>query len=308
VALLECLPNGQLTTPGVRLVIGRSDACGLKLDDPRVSGEHAVLTYRRQAWLLRDLGSRNGTSVDGRALGSGEAASVEKGTEICLGGRDVRLRCLDAGPPGAYALGDDGEICGSEHELLALPSSDEPVVTIYRDDDRWLVETPKTTRPAVHGKRLKVGDRQFSLLLPPPAPDLPSTIQSNEPPAATLDALQLAFEASVAEELITIILRGPGGGETTIAPRVCNYLLLVLARARRDEAARHGDGPDAGWLYSDELARMMATNHEYINVLVYRARSLFAAEGVVDASRIVERRPATAQLRIGVPTSHLHLP
>lgn len=306
-ALLECLPTGQLTTPGPRLVIGRSDACDLRLDDPRVSGEHAVLTYRRQAWILRDLGSRNGTSVDGRPLGSGEAAPIEKGTEICLGGRDIRLRCLDAGPPGAYALGEDGEICGSLHELLALPSSDDPLVTIYRDDDRWVVETPKSTRPAVHGKPVKVGERKFSILLPPPAPDIPSTMQSNEPPAATLDALHVGFEVSVAEELITIVLRGPAS-EKIVAPRVCNYLLLVLARARRDEAAQSGDGPDTGWLYSDELSRMLAASHEYINVLVYRARTLFASEGVVDASRIIERRPATAQLRIGVPAARLHIP
>src|SRR5690606_1359611 len=154
---------------------------------------------------------------------------------------------------------------------------------------------------------LRAGGQRFKILLPPLARDIPSTMESNEPAAMILDALHLDFATSAGEELVTIALRGAGSSKV-LGGRTSNYVLLLLARARCDEAARIGDGPETGWLYSDELAQMLAMSAEYLNVLVYRARTSFAAEGIVDASKIVERRPSTSQLRIGVSAERLHLP
>lgn len=49
-------------------VIGRDPACGLWLDDPKVSRQHARVRLESGAWLIEDLGSRNGTLVDGRLV------------------------------------------------------------------------------------------------------------------------------------------------------------------------------------------------------------------------------------------------
>ena len=51
--------------PGGTLRIGRAVGCGLRLDHPSISRAHAELEFREGAWHLRDLGSRNGSFIDG---------------------------------------------------------------------------------------------------------------------------------------------------------------------------------------------------------------------------------------------------
>jgi len=50
---------------GQSLVVGRDPACELVLEDPRVSKRHARLEWNGAGWSLEDVGSKNGTSVDG---------------------------------------------------------------------------------------------------------------------------------------------------------------------------------------------------------------------------------------------------
>lgn len=54
--------------PGERLRIGRGRDCDLVLDHPSVSRVHAQLHHDGQSWRLQDLGSKNGTHVDGAAI------------------------------------------------------------------------------------------------------------------------------------------------------------------------------------------------------------------------------------------------
>jgi pSer/pThr/pTyr-binding forkhead associated (FHA) protein len=51
-------------------LIGRESGLGVTLDDPRVSARHAELTYRHEQWWLRDLGSSNGTLLNGQPVHS----------------------------------------------------------------------------------------------------------------------------------------------------------------------------------------------------------------------------------------------
>ncbi len=54
-------------TTGI-LTIGRSPDCEHKIDHPMVSGKHARLTAREGGWLLEDLGSANGTFLNGKKI------------------------------------------------------------------------------------------------------------------------------------------------------------------------------------------------------------------------------------------------
>ena len=47
------------------LTVGRAPDCGLVIEDSRVSKHHARLVWDGGGWTLQDLGSKNGTSVDG---------------------------------------------------------------------------------------------------------------------------------------------------------------------------------------------------------------------------------------------------
>jgi hypothetical protein len=50
---------------GTRFTIGRTQDCDLRLTDLSVSRSHAELTREEDGWLLNDLGSHNGTRVNG---------------------------------------------------------------------------------------------------------------------------------------------------------------------------------------------------------------------------------------------------
>ena len=73
---------------GAHLVIGRSSACEIVLGDDTVSRRHAELRFEAGRWLLRDLGSSNGTYVNGRLV---TEAEVRRGDVIHLGGARLKL-------------------------------------------------------------------------------------------------------------------------------------------------------------------------------------------------------------------------
>lgn len=72
--------------------LGRDVNNSIVVDDPFVSSEHAVLTFRGRSWYLEDLGSTNGTFVNGVPVET--VASLGFGDEVQLG--EVRFR-LDRG-------------------------------------------------------------------------------------------------------------------------------------------------------------------------------------------------------------------
>ena len=72
--------------------LGRDVNNSIVLDDEFVSAAHAALTYRGRAWYVEDLGSTNGTYVNGEQVA--EIWPLTYGDEVQLG--QVRLR-LDRG-------------------------------------------------------------------------------------------------------------------------------------------------------------------------------------------------------------------
>jgi transcriptional regulator with PAS, ATPase and Fis domain len=62
------------------LVIGRGDTCDLVLDDRRASRQHARVAFAEGGWRVEDLGSHNGTSLDGTLI----SGSARAGTDAVL--------------------------------------------------------------------------------------------------------------------------------------------------------------------------------------------------------------------------------
>jgi hypothetical protein len=79
------------------IVLGRSRECDCVLPEPSVSRRHAELRRDGGRWLLRDLGSRNGTRVNGvRVL---EETEVAPGDRVSFAG--MRYRLGELGGPAA---------------------------------------------------------------------------------------------------------------------------------------------------------------------------------------------------------------
>jgi len=79
------LPRGPRTV----FTIGRSPDCDLPLGDITVSWHHAELRRANQAWLLVDVGSKNGTRVNGWRADSGFA--VRAGDWVSFGAAAFRI-------------------------------------------------------------------------------------------------------------------------------------------------------------------------------------------------------------------------
>lgn len=62
------LRQGQVLTLTSETAIGRSAGNDVVVDDPHVSARHATVQFARGQWWLRDLGSSNGTSLNGKPV------------------------------------------------------------------------------------------------------------------------------------------------------------------------------------------------------------------------------------------------
>jgi FHA domain-containing protein/uncharacterized protein DUF1707 len=76
-------PRLRLPDSGA-LVIGRAPSCDVQLAEPTVSRRHAELRRVPGGWELRDLGSTNGTRLNGRRVTLPEP--IGPGDLISLGG------------------------------------------------------------------------------------------------------------------------------------------------------------------------------------------------------------------------------
>ena len=81
-------PAGQSFGLDAVTTLGRDVNNAIVVDDPFASTEHAVLTFRGRAWYVEDLGSTNGTYVNGRRVDG--VAPIGFGDELQVG--QVRFR------------------------------------------------------------------------------------------------------------------------------------------------------------------------------------------------------------------------
>jgi hypothetical protein len=80
---LLVLDGRRLVVGPEGVTLGRSRSCDIVLDDPNVSRRHAEIRPRGGSWVLVDLGSTNGSRLNGRAFEGSEV--IKPGDEIELG-------------------------------------------------------------------------------------------------------------------------------------------------------------------------------------------------------------------------------
>ena len=70
------------------LLVGRDHRCDVLLGDLSVSRRHAKLVFRDGHWVIQDLGSTNGTIVNGRRVGRCE---LRPGDRVLIGAARLRI-------------------------------------------------------------------------------------------------------------------------------------------------------------------------------------------------------------------------
>ncbi|MEZ4317533.1 MAG: FHA domain-containing protein [Myxococcota bacterium] len=289
-ATLKQVDTGAVRPVPSRMVVGRAASCALCLDDKHVSGEHATLAWNGSGWVLRDLGSRNGTFVDGERLEPGSQRSVAKGASLGFG-RTEGFVLVDDGAPAALAEDPSGKLVIAEDGLLALPDAASPEVVVYADSrGGWVAERGDEVGPVADGESVLVQGRPWTVRLPA---SLEGTATMDAGP--TLDTVKLRFAVSMDEEHVelTVVHRGR---ETPLEAREHGYILLTLARARLADAGL--PLAEQGWLDRDQLLKMLGMDSNSLNVGIYRARGQLGAAGVEGAAAVVQVR--RGQRRFGI--------
>ncbi|MFN8099775.1 MAG: FHA domain-containing protein [Dermatophilaceae bacterium] len=72
------------------ILIGRNPECLLVLDDDFASGQHAALVRTDEGWAVEDLGSTNGTFVDGQRVD--QLVGIAPGNEVRIGRTTIELQ------------------------------------------------------------------------------------------------------------------------------------------------------------------------------------------------------------------------
>jgi pSer/pThr/pTyr-binding forkhead associated (FHA) protein len=109
-----------LTLPGPRSTIGSSTAADVVVSDSTVSRVHALLEWLGGTWFVQDLGSRNGTFVNGERVQVRRV--VQSADEIRLGRAKLVLYGI-ASPIGSVtAVTDDPPVLTTRERdvLIAL--------------------------------------------------------------------------------------------------------------------------------------------------------------------------------------------
>jgi hypothetical protein len=283
-------------------LIGRGSQCALRLSEGYVSAQHALIRWQGDRWELLDRGSRNGTELNGTRLIPGQAHALTQGAVITFGHANERWTLADASPPVACVTAlDSGETMSGPLGVIGVPSEDNAICTLYLDaEGNWKLESPEQEpRCMADGDTFESGGRAFRFSCP-----TISSATAALPSAERLDS-ELHFFVSSDEEFVELRIHN-ARGRLDLGARSHNYLLLLLARCHLADAANGVTPANCGWMDKEELAEALKLAPEQIDGEVLRIRKHFAHRGAPESGSIIERRPRTRLLRIGIPRLHVH--
>src|SRR5437879_3437784 len=81
-----------------KLRIGRLKTFEISLQDKSVSRQQAEIVYTTQGWIVRDLGSRNGSFLNGKPVGRADE-KLQSGDNLQFGDISMAVDVSDGPPP-----------------------------------------------------------------------------------------------------------------------------------------------------------------------------------------------------------------
>jgi FHA domain len=278
-------------------VVGRSSRCELQIDEGYVSAQHAAIRWTGGGWEIKDLGSRNGTLVDGAPVEPGRYVRLNKGMALSFGRSTQTWVLEDDTEPRVMAIPlGGGAPVFVEDDLLAIPSSDAPEAVIVRGSDgSWQLERPDGVLTRIeHDETFLVSGGTW-LFCSPNLIKLTSALEDRP----SLRNAYLNFSVSADEEHVEVTV-GWAASSRHLGSRTHNYILVTLARHRLEDITAGIPAAACGWVYQEDLIRELGTSSTQLNVDIFRIRKQFSTLDLSETAAVIERRPRTKQLRIGI--------
>ena len=256
--------------------------------------------FHRDHWLIRDLGSTNGSYVNDQRVEAGQTVRLARGSELWFGKESAVLESVQPPTVCASCL-DTNRHYSALNGVITLPDEADPLVTVFQGTDgSWFVEHEDETKTATDGEVLHAAGRRFRLHIPS-AGSARSHVSTQEGSALIIRSkiFELVFNVSSDQESIEVELHA-GSRVLTVPPRQAHEVLLELARTRLQDRADGVAEGECGWVYAGDLATRLAYQRSRLNVAIHRIRRQLAEVGLVDAAQVFERRPMSQQLRLGI--------
>ena len=262
---------------------GRDPNNLVRLDDASASRAHASVQWDGDAWVVRDLGSVNGTRVGARRLGADRVA-LTAGDVLTFGTGDEAWEVVSVEPPIAFAWCPPtrAEI-GAAAGVLFLPGApDSGGATVFRGRaGGWVVEQGDDIRAVADGDWLELDGRAWRLVLP----DAPRRTHA----ASTLNLADAKVHLTVSRDWEHITLRVTDGvHDVELGELQCWSIVLLLAQERQRD--RGGPEHDQGWVDIEDICKGLAMRRGTVDVSITRARQALADRGVLGSERIVVAR------------------
>lgn len=288
--------NGDTLTLLPETILGRSPRSDIVLDDPCVSGTHARLRWARTGWVVRDLGSSNGTWIDGEKLQPGQDHPLRASMELALGSARCRWRLESEGPPPPQATSHPGTAVGSAGRLVLPPVGEEQLV-IYEEAGSWVSEdlVSGAVVPVSSGDIVLAGGERWRLHL---VGAEPVTLQ-DAAPGPHLSELSLYIRSRRGDEYVEI-RASDGKTEIELGEYACYAVVLFLARARLEDDAAGLLPAESGWRMQEEVLEALKIRRLHLFTQTRRARIYFSEAGVLGASGLFERRNTSGEIRLGI--------
>jgi hypothetical protein len=283
-------------------LVGRGRA-GIVVSHRTVSAQHARVSYFDESWQIRDLGSRNGTFVDGQRLDVGPSRRLEAGSRIELGGAPA-FRVVDTAAPTMHACSQTGVIVLPVDGVLALPCPDTPNVMVFESDRGYVVERDGQESAISDGAEIEAGGLLWRIALGED-PGLYETQPTA--PERDIRAARFIFTESMEVGFVRLDVVCEEG-RVSISGRSFIVVLLHLARARLNDREQALDERQCGWRSRRDILSALRITPEKLNLDLHRARRVLSAEGVRAVDALIERRREAGTLRLGPRDVTIHPP
>lgn len=278
--------------------IGRALDADIPLEglEPRASREHALVHWTDRGWRVRDLGTRNGTSVQGRHLRPGEELPLVIGVRLAFGGPGAVFEVEALEPPEPAAVCAGAPPLWSWAGALVLPDPEHAKVVIQRrPDGRWWASQEGVDRPVEDRDPIDLDGRRWTLRLPGPGRPTEEADHDRRRPRAggEVPALPdgLVLHLDTDDTRVTARIGLPDGVRD-LGQRAHHRVLHALAREREHARRKEVPAEDAGWLLVGDVATWLGLTAHQTYVLLFRLREQLDREERVSADALVERRPS----------------